>query len=42
MRLFRELRVFFRPKDNLRQTFAITQIDENDAAMIARNIYPAG
>jgi hypothetical protein len=24
------------------QTFAIAQIDENDAAMIAHNIYPTG
>ena len=40
MRLLRELRVFFGAKDNLRQTFAISQIDENDAAMIPRDVYP--
>ena len=37
----REFRVFLRAKDNLGQPFAISQIDENDAAMVARN-YPAG
>ena len=42
MRLLRKVGVFFRAKDNLRQPFAIAQIDENDAAVIARNIYPAG
>ncbi len=42
VRLLRKLGVFFRAKNDLRQPFAIAQIDENDAAMIARDIYPAG
>jgi hypothetical protein len=42
MRLLCKLGVFFRAKDNLRQTSAISQIDENDSAMIARDMHPAG
>src|SRR5947207_11906669 len=42
VRLFCKFRVFLRTKNNLGQTFAITQIDENDAAMIARDMHPAG
>src|SRR5439155_20952714 len=42
VRFLREFRVFLRPKNNLSQTFAIAEIDENDAAMIARDVYPAG
>jgi hypothetical protein len=42
MRLLCKLGVFFRAKDNLRQTFAIAQIDENDAAVIARDVHPTG
>ena len=37
----REFRVFFRTKNDLGQSFAITQIDENDAAMIAPDMHPA-
>ena len=42
MRLLRKLGVFFRPKDNLRQPFVIAQINEDDAAVIARDMHPAG
>src|SRR5436189_2774584 len=42
MRLLRKLGVFLRSKHNLRQAFAIAEINENYAAMIARDIYPAG
>src|SRR6266480_4415452 len=42
MRLLRKLGVLLRTKDNLRQPFAIAQIDEDDAAMIARDMHPAG
>ena len=31
-----QLGVFFRPKNNLGQTFAIAQIDEDHAAVVAR------
>ena len=37
-----ELGVFLRSKNNLRQAFAIAQVNENNAAVIARDIYPAG
>ena len=36
------LGIFLRAKDNLGQSFAIAQIDENDAAMIAPHMDPAG
>ena len=42
VRLFRHRSVLLRAKDNLGQTFAIAQIDEDDAAMIARDVHPAG
>ena len=42
MSLLREFSIFFRAKNNLRQPFAIAQINEDHAAMIARDIYPAG
>src|SRR5438034_10623928 len=42
MRLLRKLGVFFRAKDNLRQTLAVAQINENDAAVITRNMHPTG
>jgi len=42
MRLLRKLRVFLRPKHDLRQAFAIAEINENDSAMIAGDIYPTG
>ena len=38
----RDLRIFFRAKNNLREPFAVAQIDENDAAMIALRMHPAG
>jgi hypothetical protein len=41
MRLLRKLRIFLRPKNNLGQPFAVTQINENHPAVIARDIYPA-
>src|SRR5262249_20229813 len=36
-----QFRVFFRSKNNLRQSFAVAQIDEGHAAMITRDVYPA-
>ena len=42
MRLLCDLGIFFRAKNDLSQTFPIAQIDENDAAMIARDVHPAG
>jgi len=42
VRLPRKLRIFLRPKNHLRQPFAIAQVNENNAAVIARDIYPAG
>jgi len=42
MRLLRKLGVLLRTKDNLRQPFAIAQIHEDDAAMISRDMHPAG
>ena len=42
VRFFRKLCVFLGAKDNLCQSFAIAQIDENDAAVIARDVHPAG
>ena len=35
VRLFRDLCILFRAKNDLGQSFAIAQIDENDAAVIA-------
>ena len=40
--LLRDRCIFFGPKHNLRQTFAIAQIDKNHAAVIARDVHPAG
>jgi hypothetical protein len=37
-----ELGVLFRPKNDLRQAFAISQIDEDHPAMIAPDMDPAG
>jgi hypothetical protein len=42
MRLFRKSRVFLRTENDLSQTFAIAQIDKDNATMIAQNIYPTG
>ena len=42
MRSLRDLGIFFRAKDHLREAFAIAQVDENDAAMIAPHMHPAG
>jgi hypothetical protein len=42
MRLPRKLGVFLRPKHDLRQAFAIPEINENYPAVIAGNIYPPG
>jgi len=42
MRLLRKLGVLLGTKDNLRQPFAIAQIHEDDAAMISRDVHPAG
>jgi hypothetical protein len=36
-----QVRVVFRSKNDLRQSFAVAQIDEGHSAMIARDIYPA-
>src|SRR5713101_1455028 len=40
--LLRNFCVFFRAKDNLRQTFAIPQINEDDSAMVTRDMHPTG
>ena len=40
--LLRKLRIFLRPKHDLRQAFAIAEINENYPAVIAGNIYPPG
>src|SRR5438067_4850080 len=42
MRLPCQLGVFLRPKHDLCQAFAIAEINENDSAMIAGDIYPTG
>ncbi len=42
MRLFGHVGVFFRTKDDLGKSLPIAQIDENHAAMIARDLDPAG
>src|SRR5438105_486737 len=42
MRLFRELGVFLRAKHDLGQAFSIPQVDENHAAVIARDMEPTG
>ena len=42
MRLLCQSRIFLRPKNNLGQPFAIAQVNENDAAVVARDIHPAG
>jgi hypothetical protein len=41
VRLLRKLRVFLWTKNNLRQPFAVAQINEYHSAMIARDIHPA-
>ena len=42
MRLLRELRIFLRPKHDLRQSLAIAEINENYPAVIACDVYPTG
>jgi hypothetical protein len=42
VRGFRELSVFLGPKNNLGQAFPIAQVNENNTAVIARDIYPPG
>jgi hypothetical protein len=42
MRLLRKLRIFLRPKHDLRQAFAIAEINENYSAVIACDINPPG
>ncbi len=42
MRLLRKLRIFLRPKHDLRQSFAIAEINENYSAVIACDIDPPG
>jgi hypothetical protein len=42
VRDFCELGVFLGPKNNLDQAFAIAKINENNTAVIARDIYPPG
>ena len=42
MRLLCHLCIFFRSKDDLRETFAIAQINKHDAAMIPSHRDPAG
>jgi len=37
----RQLGILLRAKNDLGQSFAIAQIDENDAAMIAPDMHPA-
>ena len=40
--LLRYFGILFRAKDDLGKAFAVAQIDENDAAMVARNVHPSG
>ena len=42
MRFLCKLRVLFWSKNNLSDPFAVAQVDKYDAAMIARNVDPAG
>ncbi len=42
VRELRRFRIFFGTKHHLRQTFAIAQIDEDHAAVIAPDMHPAG
>ena len=42
MRFGCELGVFLRPENNLREPFPVAQINEDDAAVIAENMHPAG
>jgi hypothetical protein len=42
MRLLRKVGIFFRAKDYLCQTFAVAQIDEDDPAMVTRDMHPTG
>ena len=42
MRLLRKLPIFLRPKHDLRQSFAIAEINENYPTVIACDVYPAG
>src|SRR5205085_12210144 len=42
MRFGCELGAFLRPENNLREPFPVAQINEDDAAVIAENMHPAG
>ena len=42
VRLLCKLRVFLGAKNYLRQSFAVAQINEDHAAVIAGDIYPSG
>ena len=42
MRSFCNLGMFLGPEDDLGDAFAVAQIDENDAAVVAAGIDPAG
>ena len=42
VRCFRDLRIFLGPENDLRQTLAIAQIDEDHPAEIAVHVDPAG
>jgi hypothetical protein len=42
MSLLCKLGIFLRAKNHLTQSFAVAQINENHAAMIAGDIYPSG
>jgi hypothetical protein len=42
VRLLRKLSVFLRTKNHLGQAFAVAEINENHAAVIAGNVHPPG
>jgi hypothetical protein len=42
VRLLCKLRIFPRAKYHLSQSFSVAQINENHAAVIAGDVYPAG
>ena len=42
VRGFRYLGIFLRAKDDLGQAFTVAQVNENDAAVIAPRMHPAG
>ena len=42
VRLLCKLGIFLRAKNHLSQSFAVAQINENHAAMIAGDIHPSG